>query len=77
MEISFIPMQILVHLHVNKTNCQMKDFALGLAFKQRRKATRKDPTSTSRARKDMWETKRTPAASQIQGSQIGMDDEGE
>ena len=41
MKISFIPMQILVHLHVNKTNFYMKGFALGLALKQRRKATRK------------------------------------
>ena len=36
MEISFI-------LHVNKTNFHMKGFALGLALKQRRKATRKSP----------------------------------
>ena len=43
MEISFIPMQILVHLHVNKTNFHMKGFALGLALKQRRKATWKSP----------------------------------
>ena len=43
MEISFIHMQILVHLHVNKTNFHMKGFALGLALKQRRKATRKSP----------------------------------
>ena len=34
MEISFIHMQILVHLHVNKTNFHMKGFALGLALKQ-------------------------------------------
>ena len=32
MEISFIHTQILVHLHVNKTNFQMKDFPLGLAI---------------------------------------------
>ena len=31
------------HLHVNKTNFHMKGFALGLALKQRRKATRKSP----------------------------------
>ena len=43
MEISFIHMQILVHLHVNKTNFHMKGFALGLALKQRRKTTRKSP----------------------------------
>ena len=44
MEISFIHTQILVHnLHVNKTNFHMKGFALGLALKQRRKATRKSP----------------------------------
>ena len=36
---------ILVHLHVNKTNFYMKGFALGLALKQRRKATRKSPIS--------------------------------
>ena len=36
-------MQILVHLHVNKTNFHMKGFALGLALKQRRKATLKSP----------------------------------
>ena len=41
MEISFIYMQILVHLHVNKTNFHMKGFALGLALKLRRKVTRK------------------------------------
>ena len=40
METSFINMPMLVHLHVNQTNFQMKDFALGLALKQRRKATR-------------------------------------
>ena len=43
MEISFIQMQILFHLHVNKANFHMKGFALGLALKQRRKATRKSP----------------------------------
>ena len=43
MEISFVHTQILVHLRVNKTNFHMKDFALGLALKQRRKATRKSP----------------------------------
>ena len=43
MEISFIHTQILVHLHVNKTNFHMKGFTLGLALKQRRKATRKSP----------------------------------
>ena len=43
METSFIHMQILVHLHVNKTNVHMKGLALGLAFEQRRKATRKSP----------------------------------
>ena len=36
-------MQILVHLHVNKMNFYMKGFALGIALKQRRKATRKLP----------------------------------
>ena len=35
MEISFIHTQMLVHLHVNKTNFHMKGFALGLALKQR------------------------------------------
>ena len=43
MEISFIHTQILVHLHVNKTNFYMKGFALGLALKQRWKATQKSP----------------------------------
>ena len=43
MEISFIHMQILVHLHVNKTNFHMKVFALGLALKQRRKVTQESP----------------------------------
>ena len=33
----------LNHLHVNKTNFHVKGFALGLALKQRRKATRKSP----------------------------------
>ena len=42
-KISFIHMQILVHLHVNKTNFHMKGFAPGLALKQRRKATQKSP----------------------------------
>ena len=42
-EISFIHTQILVHLHVNKTNFHMKGFALGLALKQRPNATRKLP----------------------------------
>ena len=41
--ISFIHTQSLVHLHVNKTNFHMKGFALGLALKQRRNATRKSP----------------------------------
>ena len=41
MEISFVHTQMLVHLRVNKTNFNMKGFALGLALKQRRKATRK------------------------------------
>ena len=36
-------MQILVHLHVNKTNFYMKGFALRLALKLRLKATRKSP----------------------------------
>ena len=40
---SFIHTQILVHLHVNKTNFHMKGFALGLALKQMRKATWKSP----------------------------------
>ena len=35
--------QIVVHLHVNKTDFHMKGFALGLALKQRRNATRKSP----------------------------------
>ena len=34
-------MQVLIHLHVNTTNFHIKGFALGLALKQRRKATRK------------------------------------
>ena len=47
MEISFIHIQILVNLHVNKTSFHMKGFALGLALKQRRKATRKSPIAVS------------------------------
>ena len=47
MEISFVYMQILVHLHVNKTNFHMKGFAPEIALKQRRKATRKSPISTA------------------------------
>ena len=44
MEISFISMQSLVNLkYVNKTNFHMKGFALGLALKQRQKATQKSP----------------------------------
>ena len=46
MEISFIHTQILVHVHVNKTNFHMKGFALGIALKQRQKATRKSPIHT-------------------------------
>ena len=41
LEISFIHTQILVRLHVNKTNFHMKGFALRLALKQRQKATQK------------------------------------
>ena len=33
-KISFIHMEILVHLHVNKTNFHMKGFTLGLTLKQ-------------------------------------------
>ena len=43
MAISFIHTQILVNLHVNKTNFHTKRFALGLVLKQRWKATRKLP----------------------------------
>ena len=43
MEISFIHTQISVHLRVNKTNFHRKGFALGLALKLRRKATRNSP----------------------------------
>ena len=39
--------QILVYLHVNKTNFHMKGFVLGLALKQRQKATRKSPIVTA------------------------------
>ena len=46
MEISFIHMQILGHLRVNKTNFHMKGFVLGLALKQKQKATRKSPNDT-------------------------------
>ena len=34
MEISFIQMQIWVHLHVNKTNFHLKGFTLGLVLKE-------------------------------------------
>ena len=47
LEISFIHLQSLVHLHVNKTNFHMKGFTLGLALKQWRKATRKSPIRQS------------------------------
>ena len=50
MEDTFL--QILIHLQVNKTNFHMKGFALGLALKQRRKATRKSPIHE--VRKGMW-----------------------
>ena len=43
METSFIDMQMLVHLHANKTHFHMKGFAPGLTLKQRRKATWKLP----------------------------------
>ena len=39
MEISFIHTQILVPLHVNKTNFHMKGFAQGLALRQKQNAT--------------------------------------
>ena len=45
MKIGLIQMQILVHLHVDKTNFHTKGFAVGLALKQRRKAARKSPIS--------------------------------
>ena len=45
MEISFIHMQIFVHLQVNKTNFHVKGFTLGLALKQRQNATRKSLVS--------------------------------
>ena len=50
MEISFIHMQILVHLHVNKTNFHMEGFAPGLALQQRQKATRKSPIGIQKPR---------------------------
>ena len=40
-EIFFIHLQILVHLHVNKTYFHMKGFALVIALKQKRKVTGK------------------------------------
>ena len=43
MEISFIYMQMNQNLCVNKTNFHMKDFALGLALKQRQNPTQKSP----------------------------------
>ena len=45
MEISFIHMLMNQNLRVNKSNFHMKSFALGLALKQRRKATQKSPIS--------------------------------
>ena len=42
MKISF-HMQMSQNSHVNKTNFHMKGFALGLALKQKRKATWKSP----------------------------------
>ena len=53
MEISFIHMQILVHLHINKTNFHMKGLAPGLALKQRQNASRKSPIELH----IMWRTK--------------------
>ena len=47
MEISFIHMQILIHVHVNKTKFHLKGFTLRLALKQRRKATQKSPIKQS------------------------------
>ena len=43
MEIYFIHMSMNQNFHVNKANFHMKGFALGLALKQRRNATRKSP----------------------------------
>ena len=43
MDMSFIHMYILVHLHGNKTDFHMKGFTQGPALKQRQKATQKSP----------------------------------
>ena len=48
MEISFIHMYVNRHLRANKTNFHIKGFALGLALKQRRNATRKSPIKVYR-----------------------------
>ena len=56
MEISFIHVQILVRLHVNKTNFHMKDFAPGLGLRQTRKATRKSPNTSICVLGDFRET---------------------
>ena len=53
MEINFVHTQILVHLHVNKTNFHTKGFALELALKQRRKATRESPIGFIRCTADL------------------------
>ena len=74
MEISFIRMLILVHLHVNKTIVHMKGFTAGLAFKQRQRATRKwtipvrlrflhTLDAISDKLTQMWPTFRGPSAS--------------
>ena len=47
MEICFIHTQILVRLHVDKSNFHMKGFILGLALEQRRNVTRKSPFLSS------------------------------
>ena len=43
------------NLHVNKANFHMKDFALGLALKQRRNATRKSPFDDGKPTADQWD----------------------
>ena len=63
METSFTHTQILVHLHVNKTNFHMKGLALGLALKQRQNATRKSPIELHNSVEvescqEKWETSR-------------------
>ena len=43
--LGYFGLNVFIHLHVNKTNFHAKGFALSLALKQTRNATRRSPIS--------------------------------